>query len=95
MVPRKRRPDMNSYQRPSIDLTPNPYVTLVLAVLHRAVLDAQGRCDSPGHSTPEKLQAEARAWLEDAEAVAGLLELAGYVAAPVLRRLRPRRETSR
>jgi hypothetical protein len=95
MMPRQRRSDLNSYQRPHVDLTPNLYVTLVLAVIHRAVQDASGRCDSPGHSTPAKLQAEACAWLEDEAAVAGLLELAGYDADTVLRRLRPLRETGR
>jgi hypothetical protein len=85
---------MSAPDRPSVDITPSGYATLTAAIIHRAWRDAQGHCDSPGHSTPAKLQAEAQAWLEDEAAVAGLLELAGYDAAPVLRRLRPLRETT-
>jgi hypothetical protein len=84
---------MNSYQRPSVDLTPNPYVILVLEVIHRAVLDASGRVDLPGKTSPEKIQAEAQRWLADAGALVDLLELAGYDSAPVMRRLRSLRET--
>jgi hypothetical protein len=93
MVQRQRQ--VNAPNRPSVDVTPSPYAALIAAIVHRAWRDAQGHCDAPGHSTPEKLQAEAQAWLEDERAVAGLLELAGYDAAPVLRRLRPLRETGR
>jgi hypothetical protein len=86
---------MSAANRPSVDVTPSPYAALIAAILHRAWRDAQGHCDSPGHSTPEKLQAEAQAGLEDEAAIAGLLELAGYDAAPVLRRLKPLRDTGR
>jgi hypothetical protein len=88
MVPRKRRTDLNSYQRPSVDLTPNPYVTVVLEVIHRAVLDASGRVDLPGKSSPEKIEAEAKRWLADTQAVQDLIELAGYDSGPVLARIR-------
>jgi hypothetical protein len=85
---------MSAPTRPTVDATPNPYGALVAAIVHRAWRDAQGHCDSPGHSTPEKLQAEAQAWLQDEQAVAALLELAGFEAAPVLRRLRKGAETT-
>jgi hypothetical protein len=80
---------MSATNRPSVDTAINPYGALIAAVIHRAWRDATGHCDSPGHSTPEKLQAEAQAWIQDEDAVAALLELAGYDADPVLARLRP------
>ena len=86
---------MSATNRPSVDTAIDPYGTLIAAIIHRAWRDAQGHCDSPGHSTPETLQAEAQAWLADEQAVTGLLELAGYDADPVLRRLRPRQGTDR
>jgi hypothetical protein len=86
---------MSAAQPPSVDITPSGYATLIAAIVHRAWRDAQGHCDSPGHSTPEKLQQEALTWLQDEAAVAGLLELAGYDAAPVLQRLKPLMETGR
>ena len=73
---------MSAPNRPSVDWAPSPYAVLIAAIVHRAWRDATGHCDSPGHSTPAQLQAEAQAWLEDEQAVAGLLELAGYDAAP-------------
>jgi hypothetical protein len=66
----------------------DPYQTLVLAIVHRAVQDAGGRCASPGGANVAQLQAEAQDWLADEAAVAGLLELAGYESASVLARLR-------
>jgi hypothetical protein len=78
---------MNAAQRPSADVVLDPYTTLVLAIVHRAVKDASGFCDSPGYSTPEKIESEARCWLADTQAVRDLLELAGFDASPVLRRL--------
>jgi hypothetical protein len=78
---------MSGTNRPSVDEMPSPYAALIAAIIHRAWRDAMGHCDAPGHSTPEKLQAEAQAWLEDEAAVAGLLELAGCDPSPVLRRL--------
>jgi hypothetical protein len=87
MVPRSRQARIPAMQRPHVDTLADPYVALVLSVLHRAVRDASGQCDSPGKTATEKLQAEAQAWLQDEQAVARLLELAGYDASPVLRRL--------
>ena len=66
----------------------DPYQALVLAIVHRAVQDAGGRCASPGRANVAQLQAEAQDWLADEVAVAGLLELGGYDAGLVLARLR-------
>jgi hypothetical protein len=76
-------------QRPSVDTTPNPYVSLALAILYRAVRDAQGHCDSPGKTAPEKIQGEALRWLAQETTVRDLVELAGYDADMILTRLRP------
>jgi len=61
---------------------------LVAAILARAMADAQGNCDPCGPVPAARLQHEARAWLADAQAVSTVLELAGYDASVVLKRLR-------
>jgi hypothetical protein len=76
----------------------DPYCELVKAILHRAMEDAQGRCVHPGDRSSVQIEVEARAWLADGAALAALVELAGYDAAPVLMRVRrllapDRRET--
>ena len=91
MVQRKAR--VNAPNRPSVDVTPNPYVSLILAIVHRAVQDAQGHCDSPGHDAPERLESEAQRWLADTQAVEEMIELTGFDAGVVLARLRAQRET--
>jgi hypothetical protein len=73
---------------PQPDCPEDPYRTLITAILHRAVEDAQGHCWSPGPQTPDQIQAEARRWLQDEALVAGLVELCGLEPAPVLRRVR-------
>jgi hypothetical protein len=78
-----------TYNRPAEVAIANPYAALVFAILRRAVQDAAGHCDAPGKISPARLQQEARAWLQDEQAVTTLLELAGYEPDPVLRRLRP------
>jgi hypothetical protein len=65
------------------------YHNLIMAILHRAVRDAQGHCDASGHDSPARLEAEAQRWLADTQAVEDLLELAGFDASLVLRRLGP------
>jgi hypothetical protein len=64
------------------------YRALVWAILCRAMDDAAGHCDPAGAGPWAKLQAEARAWLQDEDAVEILLELGGYEADMVLARLR-------
>lgn len=86
---------MRAPTRPAADVPPHRYTDLIAAIVSRAWRDAQGDCDCPGHRPPEKLQAEARAWLADEAAVASLVELAGCDSAPVLRRLGALRETGR
>jgi hypothetical protein len=82
-VPGLRIPTMPQAERPD-----DPYVELILAILHRAVQDAQGHCWSPGAQSPDQIQAEARRWLQDEAQVAALVELAGCDPEPVLRRVR-------
>jgi hypothetical protein len=65
----------------------DPYWALIRAILHRAVEDAQGRCVHPGARSPVQIEVEARAWLADGQALADLLELVGFDAEPVLRRV--------
>jgi hypothetical protein len=69
------------------DSDDDPYVALITALLHRAVEDAQGRCVHPGDQTPDQIEAAARRWLQDGRELVTLLELAGYDAEPVLRRV--------
>lgn len=66
----------------------NPYRTLILAILHRALEDAQGRCVHLGNQSPAQITERAQAWLQEGEGVTTLLELAGYEAAPILQRIR-------
>jgi hypothetical protein len=73
---------------PQLERPDDPYQTLVLAILHRAVQDAQGHCWSPGPQSPDQIQAEARRWLQDEAQVAAQVELCGLEAEPVLRRVR-------
>jgi hypothetical protein len=80
--------DASAPHRPASEATEDPYATIALAIVHRAWRDATGHCDSPGHSTPEKIRSEAIAWLQDEDTVTELLELAGFDADLVLRRLR-------
>jgi hypothetical protein len=70
------------------DVEEDGYRALVRAILARAVADAQGHCDPTVAQPRAKLQQEARAWLQDEAAVAGLLELGGYDSVSVLARLR-------
>ena len=74
--------------RPLTDAPADPYRALVLAIVHRAVQDAVGRCHPTVSQPRRQIQAEAQAWLQDDAAVAGLLELAGYAPDAVLARLR-------
>jgi hypothetical protein len=73
---------------PQADSDDDPYRELVLAIVHRAVQDAQGRCGHPGSQSPDQIQAEAQRWLQDEGQVAALVELCGLDAEPVLRRVR-------
>ena len=79
---------MTKPSRPPEAVEDEGYQGLILAIVHRAWLDATGRCDPLGPNTRDRLQADARAWFADEQAVAGLLELAGYDARVVLTRLR-------
>ena len=72
---------------PPVEDDMDPYRRLVIAIVERAVEDAQGNCASPGHTSVGKLQFQAQRWLADTDAVGELLELAGYDPAPVLARL--------
>jgi hypothetical protein len=83
-------PPYKAYQtRPvTADLPGDPYRSLVLAVLERAISDAQGLCHMRGDDRPaDRVQREARAWLTGQGAVE-LLSLAGYDPDPVLRQVR-------
>jgi hypothetical protein len=71
------------------------YRELIAAILARAVADATGRCGPTRGVSGDQLQQEARDWLHDEAAVAWLIELGGYDARPVLRRLRPLLERGR
>jgi hypothetical protein len=79
---------MNRPARPPSAAPDDPYRALVAAIISRAVHDARGQCASPGGTGVAQLQAEAQDWLADEAAVAGLLELGGYDAGPLLARLR-------
>ena len=63
------------------------YQLFVLAVVQRAIADAQGACSPTGARAAAQIQAEAREWWAADEAGA-LLELAGYEPGPVLARVR-------
>jgi hypothetical protein len=65
----------------------DPYRELVKAIVRRAVEDAQGHVIYPGSRPPDRLAAEARAWLAEDGGLAALLELAGFDPEPVLRRI--------
>jgi hypothetical protein len=73
---------------PQAESADDPYVALVMAIVGRAVQDAQGRVVHPGNRAPVQIEVEARAWLDDGRELAALLELAGFDPAPVLRRVR-------
>jgi hypothetical protein len=66
----------------------DPYTLLVLAIVQRAVLDAQGRVVHPGNRPPCQIEVEARAWLADGRELTDLLELAGFAPERVVRRAR-------
>jgi hypothetical protein len=63
----------------------SPYTQLVQAVIRRALEDASGHVMYPGSRPPDRLEAEARAWLADGRELTALLELAGFDPAPVVR----------
>jgi hypothetical protein len=67
---------------------PDGYKALAVAILTRAVQDARGVCDPRCSQPRAMLQAEAVAWLQDESTVAGLVEMAGYDADAVMRRVR-------
>ena len=79
---------MSAPSRPPHEAPEDPYQALVLAIVHRAVLDAQGHCHPTGPVPEARLRLEARTWLADEQAVRWLLELGGYESGPVLARLR-------
>lgn len=85
----QRHPAASASRRPKAeaDTEHDGYKALVVAILARAIDDAAGRCASPGHTSVEKIQADAQRWLEDVEAVTELLESAGYTSAHVLPQL--------
>jgi hypothetical protein len=66
----------------------DPYAMLVLAIVRRAVDDAQGCVVHPGTRSPAQIEVEARAWLAEEHELVALLELAGCDAAPVVQRVR-------
>jgi hypothetical protein len=69
----------------------DPYALLVvLAIVHRAVHDAQGHWSPLGAANPVQVRAEARTWLKDEREMTALIELCGLDAEPVLRRVRAR-----
>jgi hypothetical protein len=63
------------------------YIMMVQTIMYLAVEDAQGRCVHPGNRALAQIAVEARVWLQDGRELTDLLELAGYDAAPVLRRV--------
>ena len=65
--------------------TPNPYVSLVSAILHRAVEDAQGRCTHADPRARLQYQTEARLFLADQRAVTWWCELCDIDSGPLLR----------
>jgi hypothetical protein len=66
----------------------DPYAFLALAIVHRAVQDAQGHWAPLGAANPVQVQAEAQTWLRDERAMTALIDLCGLDAEPVLRRVR-------
>ena len=85
---RPRTPSAPRHELTGVGGADDPYRELVKAILHRAVEDAQGRCVHPGNRAPGQIEVEARAWLQDGWAMTDLLELAGWDAEPVIRRVR-------
>ena len=70
------------------DGSADPYRSLIAAIVARAVLDARGQCNPTHGSNDAQIQADARAWLQDEQAVVALIELGGYDSAGVVRRVR-------
>jgi hypothetical protein len=68
--------------------TDDPYRALIVAMVHRAVEDAQGHVVHPGNRTPGQVQCEAQSWLTDGRELAAWLELAGFDPASVVERVR-------
>ena len=73
---------------PEVESDEDPYRLLAAAIVARAWADAQGHVFAPGAQSRAQIQAEARAWLAAEHGVADLIELCGYDAEPVLRRVR-------